>query len=139
GGERSRRETRRLDVVEAHDGYLIRNCDAALEQGVERPERHQVTGRHDGIEGHVTFVDQRAYGGAAGRRLEVALNDQIRVDAQAVRRQNVAVSRAAFLGFTVTFWSPNEGDAAAPAFFEQVQQRLAYPCMVVDGHAWCIG
>src|SRR5690606_29456415 len=117
GGERNRRETRRLDVVEAHNGYLIRNCNAALEQSVERPERHQITGRHDSIESHVTFVDQRAYGSAAERHLEVALNDQIGVDAQTVKHQNVAVSREAFLSFTVTFWSPNESDAAAPAFF----------------------
>jgi hypothetical protein len=131
GGERRGGEARVVDVVEPHHGDGGGDADAPAVQRLQDAERRPVVGRHDGV-APPPLVEQPVHRRQARVAREVAGDDQVGVDGEAVLGEARAVTRQALLGLDVARRAGDERDPPPVVHADEVRGELPDAGGVVD-------
>jgi hypothetical protein len=107
-------------IVKARHRHIVRDVNAALLKGLQRPKRHTVICRDDGLETKSAIIQQRpdrsppAIGGV------VTLYDQIFIEAEIVCLKFLLVGLEALFSVDLSLDAAQKGDALVAMLFDQV-------------------
>ena len=126
-------------VVKAGNGYVCGNAETAVLQCLQRPERQQITDRHDRLEIHsgaqAAFIKQdldcfhtRFPAQGAGH--------QFGQQGDGVCLQGIQIGAVTLLGVIVFLRPPDEGQAPITVILHKVFQQRPHAAIAVQRDCW---